>query len=62
MGIWSSAFFLGQFVSPLIVHRLDLVAGSMQGAFLITGIAALAITLVALAASLRGRTPALAAR
>ena len=62
MGIWSSAFFFGQFVSPLIVHRLDLAAGSMQGAFLVTGIASLVITLVALAASLRGGTPAPAGR
>lgn len=48
MGLWSGSFFLGQFVSPWLVHRLDLAAGSMQGAFLVSGLAALAIAAAAL--------------
>jgi MFS family permease len=41
MGIWTAAFFLGQFVSPWIVHQLDVTTGSIQGAFLATGLAGL---------------------
>jgi len=42
MGVWTSAFFLGQAVSPLIVGRLAAAGGSMHAAFLATGTAALA--------------------
>ncbi|MBB3859527.1 MFS family permease [Novosphingobium hassiacum] len=38
MGIWSGCFFLGQFVSPLLVSGTQLLAGSMRDAFLILGI------------------------
>lgn len=37
MGVWTSAFFLGQFVSPLLVSMARTYSGSMQGAFLIAG-------------------------
>lgn len=53
MGLWSGAFFLGQFISPWIVHRLDLTAGSMQGAFVLSGLAALAVAAGALVMSSR---------
>lgn len=42
MGVWTSAFFLGQAVSPIIVGNLAHAGGSMQQAFLITGLVAIA--------------------
>lgn len=48
MGIWTAAFFLAQSQSPGMVHALDVRFGSMQGAFLAAGLAALAGALVAL--------------
>ena len=44
MGLWSGAFFFGQFTSPWLIHRLDLATGTMQGAFLAAGLAGLAMT------------------
>ena len=41
MGMWTAAFFLGQSQSPRLVHVLDAGLGSMQGAFLVAGCAAL---------------------
>ncbi|WP_310531737.1 MFS transporter [Novosphingobium sp.] len=41
MGIWTAAFFLAQSQSPRLVHALDVHAGSMQGAFLTTGLVGL---------------------
>jgi MFS family permease len=38
MGIWSGCFFLGQFVSPLLVSGTQMLSGSMRDAFLILGI------------------------
>jgi len=38
MGAWSTCFFLGQFSSPWIVHRLSGATGSMHGAFICTGV------------------------
>lgn len=38
MGVWTSTFFLGQFVSPLLVSVARGEAGSMQGAFIIAGV------------------------
>ena len=43
MGLWTGAFFLGQFLSPWLVHRLDLATGSIHGAFLGAGIAAVIV-------------------
>lgn len=37
MGFWSGSFFLGQFVSPLIVTGAQDVSGSVRGAFVILG-------------------------
>lgn len=37
MGIWTSAFFLGQFLSPLLVSVARGWSGSMQGAFVVAG-------------------------
>jgi len=42
MGIWTSAFFLGQAISPIIVGFAAQALGSMQMAFLAGGGAALA--------------------
>ena len=47
MGGWTSAFFLGQAVSPLVTGPLARVAGSMQEAFLMVGAMALAAAVVA---------------
>lgn len=56
MGIWTGAFFFGQFVSPWIVHKLNLATGSMQGAFLATGCVAIVVMAGAFAVALRGRS------
>lgn len=37
MGVWTSAFFLGQFSSPFLVNLGLHAMGSMQGAFLLAG-------------------------
>ena len=58
MGIWTGAFFLGQFVSPWFVHNIKNAAGTMQGAFLISGSAALLAMVIA--AGLTARRRALA--
>lgn len=47
MGVWTASFFLGQSQSPRLVHLIDAQTGSMQGAFLIAGIAALTGALIA---------------
>ncbi|WP_062783793.1 MFS transporter [Novosphingobium capsulatum] len=41
MGVWTSCFFLGQAVSPIVVGLVARGAGSMQGAFLVAGVVAL---------------------
>ncbi|PVX28568.1 MFS transporter [Sphingomonas pokkalii] len=41
MGVWTSAFFLGQAISPIIVGNVAGAAGSMQGAFLALGLVAI---------------------
>ncbi|MBB4612907.1 MFS transporter [Novosphingobium taihuense] len=45
MGVWTSTFFLGQFVSPLLVSLARTSSGSMQGAFLIAGLLGIGIAL-----------------
>ena len=47
MGIWSSAFFLGQFASPAVVHQMNLLAGTMQGAFVAMGLMSIVAACVA---------------
>jgi MFS family permease len=42
MGIWTSCFFLGQFLSPWLTGIAETVTGSVQGAFAVAGIASLA--------------------
>jgi MFS family permease len=37
MGVWASSFFLGQFVSPILVNGAKHLAGSMRGAFVVMG-------------------------
>ncbi|ABD25158.1 major facilitator superfamily MFS_1 [Novosphingobium aromaticivorans DSM 12444] len=46
MGVWTSTFFFGQFVSPLLVSVARTSAGSMQGAFVIAGLLGLVIAAV----------------
>lgn len=48
MGLWTSAFFLGQSQSPRLVHVIDTATGSMQGAFLTAGLVGLAAAAVPL--------------
>lgn len=38
MGLWTSAFFLGQFFNPVFVSSLGKFAGNIQSTFLATGI------------------------
>lgn len=46
MGFWSSAFFLGQFISPLVVTGVKTVAGSLLNAFVFFGILCVALGLI----------------
>jgi MFS family permease len=46
MGVWTSAFFFGQFVSPLLVSVARTSTGSMQGAFVIAGIVGIGIAII----------------
>ncbi len=43
MGVWTAAFFLGQFVSPLLVSVARSISGTMQGAFFIAGLIGIVI-------------------
>ncbi|MBC2665478.1 MFS transporter [Novosphingobium flavum] len=51
MGVWTSAFFLGQAISPIIVGAVAKASGSMQHAFLVTGMTALATSAALLVGS-----------
>lgn len=57
MGLWTSAFFLGQAVSPIVVGMIAGSTGTMQGAFFVAGVAALALAGGAMVASLRRPHP-----
>lgn len=46
MGFWSSAFFLGQFISPLVVTAVKSVAGSLLNAFVVFGVVCLVLGLI----------------
>ncbi|MER6800204.1 MFS transporter, partial [Amycolatopsis mediterranei] len=46
-GIWTSALFIGQFASPLIVLALAAATTGLSPALLVVGAAALLIALVA---------------
>lgn len=59
MGAWSSCFFLGQFISPAIVHQFNNLTGTMQGAFLIAGCLGVAAFVAALLLHFTHRTPTL---
>ncbi|HKT86037.1 MAG TPA: MFS transporter [Novosphingobium sp.] len=48
MGLWTAAFFLGQSQSPRLVHAVEGMVGSMQGAFLTAGLLALSAAVVGL--------------
>lgn len=43
MGFWTSGFFLGQFISPLIVSGLRNVTGSLLSAFIVSGVVCLVL-------------------
>lgn len=51
MGVWTSAFFLGQAISPVIVGNISQSVGSMQNAFFTTGIIGITACVVMLIAS-----------
>ena len=53
MGVWTSAFFLGQAISPLIVGTVAVRAGTMQGAFLAMGLSGLVVAAASFAAATR---------
>jgi MFS family permease len=53
MGVWTSAFFLGQFSSPFLVNELKNTTGSVQGAFVVLGAAALVGAVLSIASLLR---------
>ena len=54
MGVWTSAFFLGQAVSPIVVGNLAKASGSMQQAFVLTGAIAIVTALLFFGVSRRG--------
>lgn len=45
MGIWTACFFFGQFSSPWLVARVESVMGTVQGAFVVSGLIGLAVAL-----------------
>lgn len=53
MGIWTSAFFLGQAISPIIVGNVALALGSMQAAFFTMGVVGIGAAVVAVGTGLR---------
>ena len=57
MGVWTSAFFLGQAVSPIVIGLIAHSAGSMQHAFAIAGLAGIGFAAAMLA--IAGRTRAI---
>ncbi|MFT4053609.1 MAG: MFS transporter [Novosphingobium sp.] len=57
MGMWASAFFLGQFVSPFFVNFAHNVTGTVRGAFVCAGIVGLVAAAVTLASHSRRRAP-----
>lgn len=61
MGVWTAGFFLAQSQSPGVVHLLDAQTGSMQGAFLVAGLAGIGGAAVALVFALAGRRAVAAA-
>jgi MFS family permease len=58
MGMWASAFFLGQFVSPFFVNFARHATGSVRGAFVWAGVVSIIAALVTLATFLRRRAAA----
>jgi MFS family permease len=46
MGFWSSAFFLGQFISPLVVTSMRSITGNLLSAFVAFGILCLVLGVV----------------
>jgi len=48
MGVWTACFFFGQFASPLLVSAVRTQVGTMQGAFVVAGIAGLVCALAVL--------------
>lgn len=57
MGIWTACFFFGQFLSPVVVGLVRMGAGTMQGAFVITGAIGLAGALIVNLVLAARRTP-----
>ena len=43
MGIWTTCLFFGQFSSPWLVARLEHVTGTVQGAFVVAGLAGIVV-------------------
>jgi MFS family permease len=57
MGIWTSCFFFGQFISPWMTARGEQLTGSVQGAFAIAGIAASIAAIVGFAWAVTHKAP-----
>jgi MFS family permease len=62
MGAWTTCFFMGQFVSPAVVHLLDGATGTMHGAFLCAGVFGMAAATAALLLAWRDAGPGKAVR
>ncbi|MCU7549765.1 MFS transporter [Chitinophagaceae bacterium LB-8] len=46
MGFWTTAFFLGQFISPLVVSGVRSLSGSLLNAFMVLGILCLVMAIL----------------
>ena len=58
LGIWTACFFFGQFSSPWLVARAEGVTGSVQGAFMLAGIAGIVAAAIGLFSGLQKRSAA----
>ncbi len=60
-GAWTSAFFLGQFICPVLVVALTAAAGSLAAALVVLGTAGVALAGLALVVTRRSAVPTAAA-
>lgn len=60
LGIWTACFFFGQFSSPWLVARAEGITGSVQGAFMLAGIAGIVAAAIGFVSGLNRRSAAAA--
>ncbi|MFF2830932.1 MFS transporter [Cellulosimicrobium cellulans] len=57
-GLWNSAFYLGQFLAPLLATGVAAALGGLPAAIGVVGLAALVLTLLLVTSNRRARTGA----